>query len=231
MELGLRGQAYQLFRRVATARPFEPQTYRAIAQALAQLGKPDLAMAYYEIPLMGTWDARFGDVQAIVELDYLRFLRKVVAEGSSSAPDYAKARLAELTTKIGLPRADIVASITWNTDNTDVDLHVVEPGGEECFYGHRTTKSGGSLTRDVTQGYGPEMYVLPRAPTGHYAIRAHYFASNRNRASARTKVYVTVVEDWGTAKERVIERVIPLEYGKEMHDIADLTRAATAIAR
>ncbi|HEV7554214.1 MAG TPA: DUF2135 domain-containing protein, partial [Kofleriaceae bacterium] len=67
--------------------------------------------------------------------------------------------------------------------------------------------------------------------TGHYAIRAHYFASNRNRASARTKVYVTVVEDWGTAKERVIERVIPLEYGKEMHDIADLTRAATAIAR
>ena len=38
------------------------------------------------------------------------------------------------------------------------------------------TQSGGKLTQDVTQGYGPEMYVLPSAPAGRYQIRAHYFA-------------------------------------------------------
>ncbi len=55
--------------------------------------------------------------------------------------------------------------ITWNTDTTDVDLHVIEPSGEECFYRHRNTRrSGGRLTQDVTQGYGPEMYVLPARP-------------------------------------------------------------------
>jgi hypothetical protein len=225
MELGLRDQAYHLFRRVADARPYEPQTYRAIAQALVAMNKPDLAIAFYEIPLMGQWDQRFGDLRTIVELDYLRFLRDVVhGKLKVSVPDYARARYETLAKSVGMTDADVVVTITWNTDNTDVDLHVTEPSGEECFYGHRRTHSGGELTRDVTQGYGPEMYVLRHAPRGQYQVRAHYFASDRNRASARTKVYVTVYTNWGRSDERASERVVALEYGKEMHDIATLAR-------
>ncbi len=115
-------------------------------------------------------------------------------------------------------------SITWNTDNTDVDLHVIEPSGEECFFGHRQTRIGGSLTRDVTQGYGPEMYVLASAPHGDYQISAHYFASDANRTSARTKVYARTFENWGTPDERVTDKVVKLEYGKESHPIATLQR-------
>jgi uncharacterized protein YfaP (DUF2135 family) len=196
-----------------------------MAQALARMGKLDLALAYYEIPLMGQWDPRFGDLRKIAELDYLRFLRGLVGGNTPSAVrDYARVRLEALSAQIGLGRADLVVMITWNTDNTDVDLHVTEPSGEECFYSHRTTRSGGQLTQDVTQGYGPEMYVLPRAPTGHYAIRAHYFASDRNRASARTKVHATVFENWGTKTEKVTEKVVTLEAGKEFHAIATLDR-------
>jgi tetratricopeptide (TPR) repeat protein len=225
MDLGLAAQAFYLFRRVAEARPHEPQTYRAMAQALARMGKLDLALAYYEIPLMGQWDPRFGDLRKIVELDYLRFLRGLVAGNApASVRDYARVRLDALSTQIGLGRADVVVTITWNTDNTDVDLHVTEPSGEECFYSHRNTRSGGALTQDVTQGYGPEMYVLPHAPKGRYDIRAHYFASDNNRASARTKVYATVFEDWGTKAEKVTEQVVTLEAGKEFHSIATLTR-------
>lgn len=219
MELGLHSQAYHLFRRVAEARPYEPQTYRAIAQALAAMGKHELALAFFEIPLMGTWDTRFGELKAIVQIDYLRFLRK-----QQTVNDYAKSRLATLARDVGIDRADIVVTITWNTDNTDVDLHVREPSDEECFYSHPTTRSGGRITRDVTQGYGPEMYVLPRAPKGTYDIRAHYFASDANRASARTKVQVTVIEDWGTAQERATDRVITLETGQENHKLASLSR-------
>jgi hypothetical protein len=224
LDLGQHAQAYHLFRRVAEARPYEPQTYHAMAQALAAMGKVDLALACYEVPLLGAWDPRFGDLHAIVELDYLRFLRKVVADNSSSVPAYARARLDSLAKKVDLARADLVVTITWNTDNTDVDLHVTEPSGEECFYNHRETRSGGRLTRDVTQGYGPEMYVLDRAPGGHYNVRAHYFASNRNRASARTKVRVQVYEDWGTDHERVREKVVALEDNKEWHDVEVVNR-------
>jgi hypothetical protein len=225
MELGLRAQAYHLFRRVAEIRLHEPQTYRAMAQALAAMGKHDLALAYFEIPLMGQWDPRFGDLRKIVELDYLRFLKKVTAGNpSTSVAEYAKSRLASLSQSVGISRADVIITITWNTDNTDVDLHVTEPSGEECFYRNRNTRSGGALTQDVTQGYGPEMYVLPRAPKGQYNVRAHYYASDANRASARSKVYVTILENWGTPAERVTEQVVTLAIGQEFTKIASLQR-------
>jgi hypothetical protein len=232
MELGLRAQAYHLFRRVADARPHEPQTYRAIAQALAAMGKPELALAYYEIPLMGQWDTRFGDLRKIVELDYMHFLRGLNAPQTSPViRDYAATRLQTLARGMNISRADVVVTITWNTDNTDVDLHVVEPSGEECYYGHRNTRSGGMLTQDVTQGYGPEMYVMPKAAKGNFNVFAHYFAQDRNRTSARTKVYVTMFENWGTANERMTEKVVMLEMGKQRHPIANLSFNGVTVAR
>ncbi|HWO22090.1 MAG TPA: DUF2135 domain-containing protein [Kofleriaceae bacterium] len=233
MDLGLRPQAYHLFRRVAELRPYEPQTYRAMAQALAALGNADLALAYFEIPLLGEWDGRFGDLRKIVELDYLRFLRKIASGAAATrVPEYARARLAQITRDVGLRQADVLVTITWNTDNSDVDLHVIEPTGEECSYKNRRTRIGGQLTQDVTRGYGPEMYVLPRAPEGRYSIRAHYYARDRNRASARTKVYATITEGWGTANERVTEQVLALTDGREWHDIATLvSRGGASIAR
>ena len=227
MDLGLRAQAYHLFRRVAEARPHEPQTYRAMAQALAAMNQTELALAYFEIPLAGQWDPRFGDLRTIVVLDYVRFLRGLLAKpGNDQLRGYASARLATLSQEAKLDRADVVVLITWNTDATDVDLHVIEPSGEECFYQHRSTRSGGELTQDVTQGYGPEMYVLRRAPQGTYNVFAHYFASNRNRASARTKVYVTLIENWGTPSEQVIgARDRPGDGQAEASDRAALAQA------
>jgi hypothetical protein len=225
MELGLRGSAYHLLRRVAEARPYEPQTYRAMASNLASMGHADLAIAYYEVALRAQWDGRFGDFHKIVALEYLNMLRRVRrGELKTSVPAFVDARLGAVSEQVGIKSADLVVMITWNTNNSDVDLHVTEPSGEECFYSHRETRSGGQLTQDVTQGYGPEMYVLRSARSGKYAVRAHYFASERNRASARTKVHSVVVENWGTPAEKVTEKVVTLEEGKQMHDIAVVAR-------
>jgi uncharacterized protein YfaP (DUF2135 family) len=87
------------------------------------------------------------------------------------------------------------------------------------MYNHRRTAIGGEITQDVTQGYGPEMYVLRKAAPGTYQIRVKYFASDRNRASARTKVYATVIEGEGTPQERVTRKVVTLSDGQQMHDI------------
>ena len=125
--------------------------------------------------------------------------------------------------RMDVTEADILVTITWNTDSTDVDLHVIEPSGEECYFGHTTTRSGGRLTRDVTQGYGPEMYVLPEAPAGDYQVRAKYFASDVNRASARTKVYSTITRNFGRPDEEVESKVVTLETGKDMHDLMTVT--------
>lgn len=221
MAWGLKAPALHLLGRVATARPYEPQTYRAMAGDLAAMGQGDLALAYFEVGLAGQWDGRFGDFHKILAVEYLHFLRDVAGGTVKvSVPDFARSRLAQVADEVDVKSADLVVLLTWNTDNTDVDLHVTEPTGEECFYSHRETRSGGSLSQDVTRGFGPEMYVLKRASAGAYRVRAHYFASDRNRESARTKVYATVIEGWGTSREKVTERVVTLEEGKEMHDVA-----------
>ncbi len=119
--------------------------------------------------------------------------------------------------------------ITWNTDATDVDLHVLEPSGEEVYYGNRNSRLGGELTQDVTQGFGPEMYVLKNAPAGDYSVRAKYFASDRNRASARSKVYATVIRNFGSASERSERKVVTLETGKEMHSLTRFKVAGGAV--
>lgn len=241
--LGLAPHAYHLFRRVAQKRPYEPQTYRAMANVLATMGKDDLALAHYELALAGKWDSRFGEFEKIVTLDYLRFLRRALAaqkktkgsdqdksgeqkpgEGEQkpaalSVPDFARARLKTLSAGIDFTGADLVVVITWNTDNSDVDLHVVEPTGEECYYENRETKIGGRLTTDVTQGYGPEMYTLKKAEKGTYTVKVKYFASVQNRATARTKVHATVIRRFGTAQETRTQKAVILTEGKEMHTI------------
>ena len=228
MEWGLHGQAYHLFRRVAASRPYEPQTYRALAQALIALGKIDLAIAHFEVGLHGSWQARFGEFRQILALDYLRLLRRIErGEVKTALGAHAKARAGEIASQFNFGRPELVVMITWNTDNTDVDLHVIEPSGEECYYGHNRTRSGGRLTQDVTQGYGPEMYTMTGGPAGRFMVRAHYFASDRNRMSARTKVYATVIEGWGTPKERVTEKVVTLEVGKQVHDIAIINKGSS----
>ncbi|RKZ75616.1 MAG: hypothetical protein DRR19_29215 [Candidatus Parabeggiatoa sp. nov. 1] len=225
IEWGLKGHAYHLFRRVANARPYEPQTYRAMARVLEQMGQVDLALAFYEIGLVGQWDARFGEFQRIHGLDYLRFLRRIsTGELTTSVADYATMRFSSVQKAFDPGKLDILVALTWNTDGTDVDMHVIEPSGEECYYQHRDTRSGGHLTQDVTQGYGPEMYTLPNAKPGVYRIKAKYFAADSNRASTRTKVSATIIEDWGTERERIWHKTVTLRDGKEMHDIITIKR-------
>ncbi|MBN1420681.1 MAG: hypothetical protein JXP34_18055 [Planctomycetes bacterium] len=221
MELGLGGHAYHLFRRVAASRPYEPQTYRAMAGLLDDLERGDLALAWYEVCLAGTWPDRFGAFRRIAGLDYLRFLRRAAGgERQTSVADYAAARLETIGKEFLIGEPDLLVTITWNTDGTDIDLHVIEPTGEECYYSHNRTKIGGELTEDVTQGYGPEMYVLRKAVAGTYKIRVRYYSEDRNRASARTKVYATIYERWGAKDEKVTRRVVTLIEGKEFQDIA-----------
>ena len=223
MEWGLGGHAYHLFKRAAESRPYEPQTYHAMATILKEMGNNDLALAYYETGLAGKWDSRFGDFHQILVLDYLAFLRKINNNLiKTGVKEYATSRLQTLSKGSKLEKVDLIVTIMWNTDRTDVDLHVIEPNGEECYYKHKKTKIGGNITQDVTQGYGPEMYRLKKAIYGKYRIRAKYYSSDQSRAGTRTKVYATIYKNWGRENEEVIKKVVTLTKGKEMHDIAEI---------
>ncbi|CAF1088897.1 unnamed protein product [Rotaria sordida] len=65
------------------------------------------------------------------------------------------------------------------TNDTDLDLHVIEPTGEECYYSHKDTVISGMISRDFTQGYGPEEYFVRKVVKGTYIVRAKYFANHQ----------------------------------------------------
>ncbi len=224
LSFGLAHSAYHLLYAVVQSRPHEPQNYLAIAQVLASMGNYDLATVWYELALSSNWDSRFGEFRKIVLVDYIRFLRKATSEAASlTSPDFLKARLDTLKAEFDLKEADLLVVITWNTDNTDVDLHVKEPSGETCYYGNRRTRLGGEITTDVTQGYGPEMYVMKTAAKGTYDIFANYYASDSNRATTRTKVFATIIQNWGKPNETETRKSVPLTYGSTSHPLVNLT--------
>lgn len=211
-------KAYQILQRILLTRPYEPPTYQAIAQALWQSGKIDLAMLYYEIAYQTQWDARFQGFNLIVGLDYLKLLQKIENKKlTCSNLSYAQRRLQELRLdfakkNIIAGNADIVVVITWNTDNTDVDLHIKEPSGETCFYGHKNTNSGGFLSNDATGGFGPEMYYLANAPEGKYRIKINYYGDYNNQTTiAKSKVYISVYRNFGLDNEEITQKVITLK--------------------
>ncbi len=88
--------------------------------------------------------------------------------------------------------------LTWNTDNCDIDLHVVEPDGAKCFYSHRFTKLGGKLSYDFTQGFGPEEYVIKNNVDGIYQIFAQYYSTTSQAQLLPVIVYADIYTDYGT---------------------------------
>jgi hypothetical protein len=54
--------------------------------------------------------------------------------------------------KVGDPQFTLI----WDTDDVDLDLHVIEPGGKEIFWEDPRGTMGGELDVDNTKGFGPE---------------------------------------------------------------------------
>jgi hypothetical protein len=69
----------------------------------------------------------------------------------------------------------------WNSDNTDIDLWVIEPNGERCDYSHKQTTLGGKLFWDITDGLGPELYHARKAAPGPYHVVVHYYGNRSPR--------------------------------------------------
>lgn len=90
-------------------------------------------------------------------------------------------RLATRVTAVGT--GDVQVTLSWNVDS-DVDLHVVDPSGEEIYWAHRRAASGGELDLDSNagcqiDGVRNENITWPagRAPRGQYTVRVDYWDS------------------------------------------------------
>lgn len=111
----------------------------------------------------------------------------------------------------------------WDTDNTDIDLHVVEPSGEEIYDDHQNSRNIGLISHDVTTGYGPEEYLIKHAPKGQYLATTKYFASHEQKLIGPATVTAFVYTNWGRANETCKITGVRLETVKEIVKIGDVT--------
>ena len=84
--------------------------------------------------------------------------------------------------------ADLTIRLDWNklSGDTDIDLHVTDPYGEEIAYYNMRSASGGWLDRDDVIGPGPEHICWSEAPSGAYLIQVHYFYSESKAVTSYT---------------------------------------------
>jgi outer membrane protein OmpA-like peptidoglycan-associated protein len=97
---------------------------------------------------------------------------------SSNDDDELNKRLKREGAKTG----SIQISLLWNNYN-DLDLHCIDPSGEEIFYSHKKSSSNGELDVDMNAG-GPSSnqpveniyWGKGTAPDGEYKVILHHYA-------------------------------------------------------
>ena len=98
--------------------------------------------------------------------------------------------------------------LSWDTDGTDLDLHVITPDGKHCFYGNRVLENGSALDVDVTTGYGPEIFSSPAPVPGTYLVYVNYYGSGNQ--SALTVAKVSVITHENTPDEKMETATVPM---------------------
>jgi tetratricopeptide (TPR) repeat protein len=239
-QLGESDLAIAMFERIAKLRAEEPQSHRDLALALADRADRSAAAGGQSSGLVATdyarslellnkvilddWD-RFEGVQVVALMEANRILAKLSATPNlGDVPIPLDERLRKLLD------LDVRVVLTWDADQTDIDLWVTEPSGEVCMYDHNRTTIGGLLSNDFTQGYGPEEYCLRRLMPGEYKIQANFYGSGLQQIAGPTTVQATVITNFGRPDEKRQALTLRLTSQTEVVDIGTVTLDAPAAA-
>lgn len=208
-ELGDFKAAAFIYRQVLKLRSEDAQSYRDLALTLTELGEYDEALSllskildksFYE----GSHRRDFDEIKPIVLNEIRNILQTKNVKGDT---DYLPK---ESSKKITL---DMRVVIDWNHNDTDIDLHIVDPDLEECYYGNSKTKMGGRLSEDMTQGFGPEEFSLENASLGSYYIKIDYFGDRYQKVENPTFMKMSIYENYGTKDQK--RRIKVLRLSKE----------------
>ena len=192
-ELGEHRLAEMLFREVADLRAEEPQSHRDLALALIELGRVREAEELLWKVISRRWSPRFEGLELIV-LNEWNHLHRKYGKRISLRPSGKRFRHVLDT--------DLRILISWDTDNSDMDLWVTDPAGEKCFYSNPLTKVGGRISADFTNGRGPEEFMIRKAPAGSYAVQAHYYGTRQQTEIGPTTLHATLITNWGRSNEK-----------------------------
>lgn len=113
-------------------------------------------------------------------------LQQIQAELEGCRNDLMRAHQETQSCRAAMQRTYLVVAISWSSAGDDVDLHVVDPRGNEYYYEARTfAGSAAALEEDNTNGPGNEIWQHPEAIPGEYRIYYKYYARRSGPAQVR----------------------------------------------
>ena len=202
-------EAVSISRKVVAIREEEPQSYRDLGLALAQAGEYQQAIETLYKVVERPWDQRFRDVQLIA----MNEINNIINTQKGLRTSFIDKRL------LKKEPVDIRVVLTWDTDNSDMDLWVTDPEEERCFYRHRETYLGGIISQDVTGGYGPEEFMLKKAPKGNYKIEVNYYGNRSQKQLLPVSLRITFFTHYGTPQEKKQETTVRLSNQREVIEV------------
>ena len=202
---GMYKEAVIIYQKVLAIKEEEPQSYRDLALACEKNGDLQAAVELLYISLTKNWyqyENRYRGLRSIL----LTEMNSIIARHKKDI------ELSEINTSIIKPLpVDLRIVVDWNKDETDIDLHIVEPGGEECYYSHRQSKAGGRMAEDFTQGYGPEEYQIRNAAKGKYSIQVNYYGDRYQKKQVPSFIKLTIYKNYGRADQTVTTQTIIMD--------------------
>lgn len=198
--------AVPVFEQVLRLAEEEPQSFRDLGLAYAADGQYQRAIdTLYEVAVRD-WDQRFPGIEeiALAELN-------AIAGAHAAAVD---TRRIDPRLLRNLP-LDLRVVLSWDSDNSDMDLWVTDPNGEKCYYGHKLTYQGGRITDDFTGGYGPEEFSLRKAKPGKYKVEANFFGERQQLVTGATTLHLWLSTGFGAGKQSDQKVTLRLKDRKE----------------
>ncbi|HET6556198.1 MAG TPA: VIT domain-containing protein [Prolixibacteraceae bacterium] len=204
--------AVKVFNEIKKLRPEEPQSFRDLALAYQAMGNYQEALDTYLFMMDHNWN-RFDAIKDVIlnELNHLISLHQKQLDLKAVNPTY-----------IHPMPLDIRITVDWSSNENDIDLWVIDPNGEKCFYSHPNTEAGGKISHDFTRGYGPEEFTLKTAKRGTYTVYVNYFSESRQTITGPVTIYATMTTHYGTAQEQTKPITVQLVDNKETRQIGQL---------
>ncbi len=226
--------AILVFEQVLRLRPEEPQSYRDLALAHAARGQrlsligtspsfnqPALddytkALTLLDTVVRREWDNRFEGVELIALVEANRLIALLPTPVHAGGFEVAIPIDPRLRKNLD---SDLRIVLEWDADDTDMDLWVTEPTGEKCLYSHNRTTIGGQISRDMTQGYGPEEYLLRQSLPGQFQIQANYYGSSQQTLTGAVTLQATLITNFGRPNESRQTRTFRLTGKQDVIDV------------
>lgn len=193
-----------VWREVLRLRPDEPQSHRDLGLVLARQGSLQAAVErLYEV-VRQPWDERFPEIGVLVAHE----INSLIGETRQPLDlSFVDERLLK-----AMP-TDLRVVLSWDANDVDLDLWVIDPRGEKCYYQNRQTQIGGLMSRDFTGGYGPEEFLLKAAMPGRYQVKANYYANKQASFTGPATLRLRLIRNYGRPDQE--EKRIVLRLGEE----------------